>query len=72
MLVKLEFTLPEQADEFEAALKGHDWKAVVINMLSIVRGRLKYIPLTVTVTRELEDLRTIILDDIASRNLSVE
>ena len=72
MLAKLEFTLPEQAEEFEEALRGHDWKAVVINMLSIVRGRLKYVQLTSTTTKELEDLRTVILDDIAIRNLSVE
>ena len=69
MLAKLEFTLPEQADELEEALKGHDWKLVTINALDAIRSKLKYSSLTPTTIKELEGLRATILDDMEARAL---
>ena len=72
MLAKLEFTLPKEADEFEEALKGHDWKLVTIGALDAIRSRLKYSSLTLATIKELEDLRATILDDMEARALWIE
>jgi hypothetical protein len=38
----LKFTLPEEQDYFEDAVKGRDWKIIVLNIENYLRTQIKH------------------------------
>ena len=68
----LEFELPEDKEEFDAASKGMDWAIVAWDMEQYIRNRLKYQVEkfdTVSAKKELEFLREALNEMLIDRGL---
>ena len=53
----LEFELPEDKEEFDAASKGMDWAIVAWDMDQLLRNKLKHGDLLPNTRAELEEIR---------------
>ena len=65
----LEFNLPEEKEEFDAASKGMDWALVAWEIDQHLRNELKYGNLSSDGRIRLEKTRTALNDMIADRGL---
>ena len=68
----LEFNLPEDKEEFDAASKGMDWAIVAWDIDQYIRNRLKYQVEkfdTVSAKKELEFLREALNEMLIDRGL---
>ena len=68
----LVYNLPEEYNNFQAAVNGMDWKIVNHNTLETIHSRLKYANLSDEAIAELENLQEIILEDISLKKLPLE
>ena len=61
----LEFTLPEDEQDFEDATDGREWHGVVEDVFDHIRRKLKYgIDVPQMVVVELEELRQMMQDEL--------
>ena len=65
----LEFELPKDKENFNAASKGMDWALVVWDMDQIMHKKVKYSELTDDTRKEIEDLRLTMSDMLIDRGL---
>ena len=65
----LEFELPKDKENFDAASKGMDWALVVWDMDQLMHKKVKYAELTDDSKKEIEDLRLIMSDMLINRGL---
>ena len=66
----LEFNLPEDEEEFDAASKGMDWAIVAWDVDQLLRNKLKYGDLLPNTRAELEEIRDTLNDMLISRGLN--
>ena len=66
----LEFNLPEDKEEFDAASKGMDWALVAWDMDQLLRDKLKYGDLLPNTRAELEEIRDTLNEMLADRGLT--
>ena len=66
----LEFNLPEDKEEFDAASKGMDWAFVAWDIDQLLRNKLKYGKLLPNTRAELEEIRDTLNDMLISRGLN--
>ena len=65
----LEFNLPEDKEEFDAASKGMDWALTVWDMDNILRDKLKHGELFPHARETLEEVRKTLNEMIIDRGL---
>ncbi len=65
----LEFELPLEKDEFDAASKGMDWAHVAWDIDQLLRKKLKYEEHTRDARKILEDLRKTLNDMLVDKGL---
>jgi len=65
----LEFELPEDKENFDAASRGMDWALVVWDMDQIMHKKVKYEELTDDSRLMIEDLRLTMSDMLINRGL---
>ena len=65
----LEFELPEDKENFDAASKGMDWALVVWDMDQIMHKKVKYEELSDDSRLVIEDLRLTMSDMLINRGL---
>ena len=58
MIAKLEFTIPEEADEFKMATRGFDYWNVLWDLSQWLRGKLKYGHEYKTADEAIEEMQT--------------
>jgi len=66
----LEFNLPEDKEEFDAASKGMDWALVAWDIDQLLRNKLKYGKLLPNTRAELEEIRKTLNEMLADRGLN--
>ena len=66
----LEFELPLEKEEFDAASKGMDWALVAWDIDQLLRKKLKYEEHTRDTRKVLEDLRKILNDMLVDKGLN--
>ena len=66
----LEFNLPEDEEQFNAANKGMDWALTVWDMDNILRDKLKYSDLLPNTRAELEEIRDTLNEMLVDRGLT--
>jgi len=66
----LEFELPEDKEEFDAASKGMDWAIVAWDMDQLLRNKLKYGKLLPNTRAELEEIRDTLNEMLVDRGLT--
>ena len=67
----LHFTLPEEAEEFQTALDGSAWAAVVWDLDQYLRGCIKYNELSDEIEASLQRVRDKLHEEINNRDLSL-
>jgi len=65
----LEFELPEDKENFDAASRAMDWALVVWDMDQIMHKKVKYEELSDDSRKEIEDLRLTMSDMLINRGL---
>ena len=65
----LEFELPLEKEEFDAASKGMDWALVAWDIDQLLRKKLKYEEHTRDARKALEDLRKTLSDMLVDKGL---
>ena len=65
----LEFELPEDKEEFDAASKGMDWAIVAWDMDQLLRNKLKYGKLLPNTRAELVEIRESLNEMLIDRGL---
>ena len=65
----LEFNLPEDEEQFNAANKGMDWALTVWDMDNILRDKLKYGKLLPNTRAELEEIRDTLNEMLVDKGL---
>ena len=65
----LEFNLPEDKEEFDAASRGMDWALVAWEIDQLLRNKLKYENLFPNTTAELEEIRDSLNEMLVDRGL---
>ena len=65
----LEFELPEDKEEFDAASKGMDWAIVAWDIDQLLRKKLKYGDLLPNTRAELEEIRNTLNEMLIDRGL---
>ena len=65
----LEFELPEDKEEFDAASKGMDWAIVAWDIDQLLRKKLKYGNLLPNTRAELEEIRNTLNEMLIDRGL---
>ena len=65
----LEFNLPEDKEEFDAASRGMDWALVAWEIDQLLRNKLKYEEHVRDTRNTLEELRKILNDMLADKGL---
>ena len=70
MKVILEFNLPADEEQFDAANKGMDWALVVWDIDQLLRKKLKYEEHTRDARKILEDLRKTLNDRLVDKGLT--
>ena len=66
----LEFNLPEDKEEFDAASKGMDWALVAWDMDQLLRDKLKYGDLLPNTRAELEEIRDTLNEMLVDKGLN--
>ena len=66
----LEFNLPENEEQFNAANRGMDWALVTWEIDQLLRNRLKHGNLLPNTTAELEEIRDTLNEMLADRGLT--
>jgi len=66
----LEFELPLEKEEFDAASKGMDWALVAWDIDQLLRKKLKYEEHTRDARKILEDLRRTLNDMLVNKGLN--
>jgi len=67
----LTFSLPEEQEEFDYAVKGSDWRIVVEDMSNWLRSKLKYEQLTPEQDAAYEEARKHLFTILEERGLSL-
>jgi hypothetical protein len=67
----LTFTLPEEQEEFDRAVKGSDWRMVVEDLDAHLRSRLRHEDLSEDVHAALDRARTHLYEFLEGRQLSL-
>jgi hypothetical protein len=67
----LTFTLPEEQEEFDRAVKGSDWRMVVEDLEAHLQSRLKHEDLSEDVHAALDRARTHLYELLEGRQLSL-
>jgi hypothetical protein len=65
----LEFNLPEEEEQFNAANKGMDWALTVWDMDNILRDKLKHGKLLPNTRAELEEIRDTLNEMLVDKGL---
>ena len=65
----LEFNLPEDKEEFDAASKGMDWAIVAWDVDQLLRDKLKYGDLLPNTRAELEEIRDTLNEMLVDKGL---
>ena len=65
----LEFELPEDKENYNAASRGMDWALVVWDMDQIMHKKVKYSELTIEARSAIEQLRLTMSDMLINRGL---
>ena len=65
----LEFNLPEDKEEFDAASRGMDWALIVWDIDQLLRKKLKYEEHVRDTRNTLEELRKTLNDMLADKGL---
>jgi len=65
----LEFNLPEEEEQFNAANKGMDWALVVWDINQLLRDKLKYGKLLPNTRAELEEIRDTLNEMLTDKGL---
>jgi len=66
----LEFKLPEEAEEFELAQQGDQWKTIVCDVLDFLRSEIKHKDHTAEEYAIFQLVRERIIDEMRDRNLT--
>ena len=66
----LEFNLPEDKEEFDAASKGMDWAIVAWDIDQLLRDKLKYRKLLPNTRAELEEIRDTLNEMLTDKGLN--
>ena len=66
----LEFNLPEDEEQFNAANKGMDWAILAWDIDQLLRKKLKYGNLLPNTTAELEEIRDSLNEMLVDRGLT--
>jgi hypothetical protein len=67
----LTFSLPEEQEEFDRAVKGSDWRMVVEDLDAHLRSRLRHEDLSEDVHAALDRARTHLYELLEGRQLSL-
>ena len=65
----LEFNLPEDKEEFDAASKGMDWALIAWDIDQLLRDKLKYGKLLPNTGAELEEIRDTLNEMLVDKGL---
>ena len=65
----LEFNLPEDKEEFDAANKGMDWALLAWDIDQLLRNKLKYGKLLPNTRAELEEIRDTLNEMLVDKGL---
>ena len=66
----LEFNLPEEEEQFNAANKGMDWALVAWDMDNILRDKLKHGKLLPNTRAELEEIKNTLNEMLVDKGLN--
>ena len=66
----LEFNLPEDEEQFDAANRGMDWALVVWDLDQLLRNKLKYEEHVTDIRKTLEEVREVLYDLMDVKNLT--
>ena len=66
----LEFNLPEDEEQFNAANKGMDWALLTWDIDQLLRNKLKYSDLLPNTRAELEEIRNTINEMLVDKGLN--
>jgi len=69
MKATIEFNLPEEEEQFNAANKGMDWALLAWDMDNILRDKLKYGKLLPNTRAELEEIRDTLNEMLVDKGL---
>ena len=69
MKATIEFNLPEDEEQFNAANKGMDWALLAWDMDNILRDKLKYGKLLPNTRAELEEIRDTLNEMLVDKGL---
>ena len=70
MKATLEFNLPEDKEEFDAANKGMDWALLAWDIDQLLRNKLKYSDLLPNTSAELEEIRDTLNEMLTDKGLN--
>ena len=70
MKATIEFNLPEDEEQFNAANKGMDWALLAWDMDNILRDKLKYGKLLPNTRAELEEIRDTLNEMLVDKGLN--
>ena len=70
MKATIEFNLPEDEEQFNAANKGMDWALLAWDMDNILRDKLKYGKLLPNTRAELEEIRDTLNEMLTDKGLN--
>ena len=70
MKVTIEFNLPEEEEQFNAANKGMDWALLAWDVDQLLRNKLKYGKLFPNTRETLEEIRNTLNEMLANRGLN--
>ena len=70
MKATIEFNLPEEEEQFNAANKGMDWALVVWDIDQLLRNKLKYSDLLPNTRAELEEIRDTLNEMLVDKGLN--
>lgn len=69
MKATLTFTLPEDREDFDDAVRGSEWKQAVRDVMDELRNRIKYGELPEAEVATLEAVRSMVLEVLDGRGL---
>ena len=70
MKVTIEFNLPEEEEQFNAANKGMDWALLAWDVDQLLRDKLKYGKLLPNTRAELEEIRDTLNEMLVDKGLN--
>ena len=69
MKANLEYTLPEEAEEYRLAIDGIAWYSVVSGLAEVMRERLRHETLTPDMRMVIEELQKYLYEELDNRKL---